>query len=411
MVRTSIRVKGILDVTGHATTDTEQRKIQPAFWAPDGPMPTVLQVLPALETGGVERGTVDIAEGLAGAGWTAVVASAGGRLERELARVGGHHLTLPLATKNPLALRLNAMRLARLIRARGVSLIHARSRAPAWSALWAAQKTGIPLVTTFHGTYGRGPFGIKTGYNSVMTQGARVIAISNFIADHIRTHYGTPAERIRVIPRGVDLARFSPDAVTKPRIARLATQWRLPDDAPVILMPGRLTRWKGQTLMIEAMSRLNRPDVRCLIVGSDQGRTAYREELETLIARRRLGGQVHILDHCDDMPAAYRLASVVVSASLEPEAFGRVPAEAQALGRVVVAPRHGGAEEIVDHGVSGWLFDPGDADSLAHHVAVALDLDETGRDALAFRGMMQTRRAFSKDAMILDTLAVYRDLL
>ncbi|MQX35096.1 glycosyltransferase [Roseospira navarrensis] len=394
-------------MTAHGTTDPGFGERQAR---PDGP-PTVLQVLPALETGGVERGTVDVAEGLAAAGWRALVASAGGRMERELVRAGAEHIRLPLATKNPLAIRRNAGRLARLIRERGVSLVHARSRAPAWSALWAAQATGVPFVTTFHGTYTLGSFEWKRRYNRVMTEGARVIAISRFISEHMQALYDTPAERIRVIPRGVDLSRFSPEAVSEPRLARLATRWRLPDDAPVVLMPGRLTQWKGQTLMIEAMARLNRPGVRCLIVGSDQGRTAYRESLEELVARRGLGGQVHILDHCDDMPAAYRLASVVVSASLEPEAFGRVPAEAQALGRVVLAPRHGGAVEIVEDGVSGWLFEPGDPDSLARHLAMALDLDEAGRDAMAFRGMMQTRRVFSKEAMVLDTLAVYGELI
>nr|WP_221237166.1 glycosyltransferase family 4 protein [Roseospira goensis] len=364
-----------------------------------------------METGGVERGTVDIAEGLTAAGWGALVASSGGRLERDLDRCGAAHVSVPLATKRPLALRRNAGRLARLIDSRGVSLVHARSRAPAWSALWAARAAGIPLVTTFHGTYTRGPFGIKTPYNRVMTQGDRVIAISRFIARHIRQHYHTPPERLRVIPRGVDLRRFAPEAVSEHRIARLATQWRLPDDAPVVLMPGRLTRWKGQTLLIEAMARLNRPGVRCLLVGSDQGRAGYRRTLEELIARHGLGGQVHILEQCDDMPAAYRLATVVVSASLEPEAFGRVPAEAQALGRIVLAPRHGAAPEIVESGVSGWLFEPGNAVSLADHLALALDLDEATYDAMAWRGMMQTRRAFSKEAMIRQTLAVYRELL
>jgi len=373
--------------------------------------PMVLQVLPALETGGVERGTVDVAQGLAQAGWAALVASQGGRLEHEVIRAGGRHLTLPLATKNPIRLRRNAHRLALLIESHGVNLIHARSRAPAWSALWAAQATGIPLVTTFHGTYGLGPMGIKTGWNRVMTLGDRVIAISRFIADHMVTHYGADPARIRVVHRGVDLARFTPEAVSPLRIARLATQWRLPDDAQVVLLPGRLTRWKGQALLIEAMARLNRPNVRCLLVGSDQGRVAYREELETLVRRAGLSAQVHILDQCDDMPAAYRLANVVVSASIEPEAFGRVSAEALAMGRLVLAPNHGAAPEIVESGASGWLFEPGNAISLADHLALALDLDDAAYDRMAWHGMMNTRRLFSKDTMVERTLAVYRELL
>ncbi|MBB4313491.1 glycosyltransferase family 4 protein [Roseospira marina] len=393
-------------MTAHGITATTRRETQAA-----GAIPTVLQVLPALEAGGVERGTVDVAEGIVGAGWRALVASQGGRLEHALARVGARHITLPLATKNPLALRRNAGRLARVIREHGVDLIHARSRAPAWSALWASRATGVPLVTTFHGTYTLGPWGLKAGYNRVMIEGARVIAISQFIAAHIREQYGVTDDRIRIIPRGVDLTTFTPQAVREQRIVRLATQWRLPEDATVILMPGRLTRWKGQSLLIEAMARLGRPGVHALIVGSDQGRAAYRTTLDDQIAHHGLEGQVHILDHCDDMPAAYRLANVVVSASLEPEAFGRVPAEGQALGRVVVAPAHGGALEIVDHGVTGWLFEPGDADSLAYALAVALDMDPAARTAMTERAMVQTQRVFSKTAMILDTLAVYRELL
>lgn len=398
-------------MTSNASTNGRRRETAPWETGARAGRPVILQVLPALDMGGVERGTVDVAAGLAHAGWGALVASAGGRLERELTRAEAEHLTLPLDTKAPLALRRNAARLAALVRKHNVSLIHARSRAPAWSALWAARATGVPLVTTFHGTYGRGPFGLKMPYNRVMTRGDRVIAISRFIGEHISQHYRTEAERVRVIPRGVDLTLFSPDAVSRLRLARLATDWRLPEDAPVILMPGRLTNWKGQRLMIEAMARLNRPNVRCLLVGGDQGRTAYREQLETLIRRRRLGAQVHIVDHCDDMPAAYKLASVVVSASLEPEAFGRVPAEGQALGRVVLAPDHGGAREIVEAGVTGWLFRPGDADSLAEHLAVALDLDRQTYDTMAGYGMARIRRSFSKDAMISSTLAVYKELL
>ncbi len=402
---------GTRSVTTNASINRWARETAPWESGAHAGRPVVLQVLPALDMGGVERGTVDVAAGLAQAGWGSLVASAGGRLERDLDRAEAEHVTLGLDTKRPLALRRNARRLAALVRARDVALIHARSRAPGWSALWAARATGVPLVTTFHGTYGRGPFGIKTPYNRVMTLGDRVIAISRFIGAHIQQHYQTDPDRLRIIPRGVDLRLFSPEAVTRHRLARLATDWRLPDDAPVVLMPGRLSAWKGQRLMIEAMARLGRPNVRCLLVGGDQGRTAYREQLDHLIQRHGLGGQVHIVDHCDDMPAAHKLASVVVSASLEPEAFGRVPAEGQALGRVVLAPDHGGAREIVDNGVTGWLFRPGDAESLAAHLALALDLDRATYDAMAHRGMARVRRAFSKDSMIDSTLAVYKELL
>ncbi|MGB0671240.1 MAG: glycosyltransferase family 4 protein, partial [Rhodospirillales bacterium] len=307
---------------------------------------TVLQVLPTLEMGGggVERGTCEVAGAIVEAGGRALVASTGGTLEHELRRQGGELIQLPVDSKNPLVMYKNIERLAEIIRREKVEIVHARSRAPAWSALHAARRTGKHFVTTFHGTYGRqGLF--KSTYNSVMGRGERVIAISRFIAGHIRQYYGVPADRIRVIHRGVDLARFDPKVVSAQRVVQLANQWRLTEGLPIVMLPGRLTRWKGQTIFIEALAKLGRQDIRAVIVGSDQGRTDYRQELENLIIRHGLAGVIRLVDHCPDMPAAYMLADVVVSASTEPEAFGRVVPEAQALGRPVVATDHGGARE------------------------------------------------------------------
>ena len=374
--------------------------------------PTVLQVLPALESGGVERGTVDVAKALMAAGWRALVASSssGGPLVRELERAGGEHVTLPLASKNPLVIRANVGRLADLIEARGVDLVHARSRAPAWSALGAARRTGRPFVTTFHGAY-LFSNGLKRRYNSVMARGDRVIAISHFIAGHIRQNYHVDESRLRVVPRGVDLSIFDPGRVSAERIVNLAGKWRLPDGMPVVMLPGRLARTKGHAILIDALALLGRTDIRCLFVGSDQGRRRYRKRIEGRIRRCGLENVVHIIDRCRDMPAAYMLADIVVSASIVPEGFGRVIVEAQAMGRPTIATGHGAARETLLPGETGWLTPPDDAQALAAALDIALALDAPAREALAARAMPRVRASFSTETMCARTLDVYRELL
>jgi glycosyltransferase involved in cell wall biosynthesis len=372
---------------------------------------TVLQVLPALgSSGGVERGTVEIAEAIVVGGGRAIVASAGGAKVHELARVHAEHVTLPLDSKNPVVMYNNIGRLAQLVRAEDVDLIHARSRAPAWSSYFAARRTGRPFVTTFHGTYNAGNF-LKRHYNSIMTRGERVIAISAFIAGHVRRIYGVPANRIRIVPRGVDLYRFDATQVSAERVISLAAAWRLGDGMPVIMLPGRLTRWKGQDVFIEAVARLGRKDIRCLIVGGDQGRTEYRGELEELVERHNLGEVVRIVDHCDDMPAAYMLCDAVVSASTDPEAFGRVIVEAQALGRPVVATDHGGATETVNEGKTGWLVPPGDATALSKALTTVLGLDQVARAKVSAAAVANVRENFSKQSMCEKTLDIYNEVL
>jgi glycosyltransferase involved in cell wall biosynthesis len=378
--------------------------------AVEQPRRTVLQVLPALDTGGVERSTIDIAEALVAAGWRALVASAGGAMEHELRRVGADHVHLPLSAKNPFVIQANKARLVALVEAEAVDLIHARSRAPAWSALAAARHTGRPFVTTFHGAYNfNNP--IKRQYNSVMAKGDRVIANSNFIADHLARHYHPDPARVRVVPRGIDFDLFDPERVAGERMIRLAERWRLPDGAPMVLLPGRLTRWKGHRVLVEALALLDRPEVRCLMVGSDQGRRSYHRQLERQIKARGLDRNVHIVDHCDDMPAAFMLADVVVSASLDPEAFGRVAVEAQAMGRPTIATDHGGARDTLVDGETGWLTPPGDAHALAAALNEAIDIEPAERAALAARAMARARAKFSKQAMCAATLAIYEELL
>jgi glycosyltransferase involved in cell wall biosynthesis len=375
----------------------------------EGRPPAVLQIVPRLVSGGVERGTVEMAAALTACGWTSYVASAGGPLERDVRRGGSTHVTLPLASKNPFVMRHNATRLARLIRRLGLDIIHARSRAPAWSAWFAARATRRHFITTFHNAYNAGGR-LKHRYNSVMARGERVIAISDFVAEHAARVYGVGPDRLRTIPRGVDIRTFSPQRIGGARIAALACDWRLPDDAPVVMLPGRLTRWKGGLDFIAAASVLGRGDVCYVLVGAEQHK-GFRRELETAIAKAGSAGTFRIVEECHDMPAAYMLADVVVSASSDPEGFGRVAAEAQAMGRPAIATDHGGARETILPGVTGWLVPPRDPTALAAAIGEALSLGPDERQHLAERATAHIAAYFTSAAMCAHTIAVYEQLL
>jgi glycosyltransferase involved in cell wall biosynthesis len=372
--------------------------------------PVVLQVLPSLGAGGVERGTVEITKAIAEAGGRALVASAGGKLVSAIEHAGGRHITLPLLTKNPLNIWANAARLAALVRAEAVDIIHARSRAPAWSAFLAARRTGTRFVTTYHGAYGEGaPF--KRGYNGVMAKGERVIAISHFIARLIVARHKVDPARIRTIPRGVDATAFDPQAVSVERKARLARTWRVPEGMRIAMLPGRLSRWKGQEVLIEAVAQLRSRDVCCVLVGSDQGHRDHAAGLIRLSERLGVADRLRWAGECDDMPAAMMLSDVVVHASTRPEPFGRVVIEAQAMARPVIATDHGGPVETVEHGVTGWRVTPGDASALATARERALSMPASGRLALGIRAREAVLKGYTMEAMQQATLGVYRELL
>ncbi|MEM7121012.1 MAG: glycosyltransferase family 4 protein [Pseudomonadota bacterium] len=372
--------------------------------------PVILQVVPELAIGGAERATIDMARAVIEAGGRAIVASAGGELAPNLLRTKAELITLPVASKNPLVIRRNARKLAQLIRAEGVDLVHARSRAPAWSAYRATQRVGCPFVTTFHAPYNYSN-ALKKRYNAVMTKGDRVIAISEFIGQHVRDNYGIGDDRLRVVPRGIDIVDFDPAAVSPDRVANLAARWNLPDGKPVVMLPGRLARWKGQMVMVDAMAQLAERDVICLMVGVGSGREGLYRELEKKIQALGLATTVVLIDACTDMAAAYRLADVVVSASIEPEGFGRVAVEGQAMGVPVVATGHGGAVETVDPGVTGWLVPPDDATALAEGIKNALELGAEARARLSALARARVAEHFTKPRMCADTLSVYRELI
>ena len=372
--------------------------------------PVILQVLPTLVTGGAERGCLDVAAGIVAAGGTAIVASAGGPLAAELPDAGAEHVTLPLAGKTPWRLWRNADRLAALIRARGVDIVHARSRAPAWSAWLACRRTQATYMTTLHAAHNAGS-AAKRLYNSSMVRGARVIAISRFIADYAMTTYGVPEDRIRIVDRGIDLDRFSPGAVPQDRVRALADAWNVPPDSRVILAPGRLVEGKGHMVLADALAAMSARDVVCLVVGGGHGRAGYAARLAERVAAPGLGGRMRLVGLCDDMPAAYALADVVAVPSLYPEGFGRTIVEAQAMGKPVVAADNGAPRDLVVPDETGWLVPPGDAAALAAALDRILALDPDSRNRIAATSIATAHGRFSRTRMVADTLAVYGELL
>ena len=377
--------------------------------------PAILQIIPKLDTGGAERTTLDIAAAVVADGYTALVASEGGWLEPELTASGAVSLRLPLASKNPLTIHANIARLQEIIEKYKVDLVHARSRAPAWSGLYAARREGIPFVTTHHGIY-NAKNAWKRRYNSVMLRGDAVIANSEWTAAHIRTSYSFLPKRIAVIPRGIDLSLFDPAHVSQTEIDALRASWGAGDDARVVRLPGRLTRWKGHLVLIAALQMLAHegrlsPATRIVLAGDDQGRSDYTDELRSAVAKAGLDAQVILAGHITNMPLAYRASDIALSASTEPEAFGRVPAEAGAMGRAVIATDHGGAWETVLPGKSGILVPPGDAKALAEALADLLALPDGALAAMGAAGRAHVEVHFSVETMCGATLALYRDLL
>jgi glycosyltransferase involved in cell wall biosynthesis len=324
--------------------------------------------------------------------------------------VGGKHITLPVDSKNPLQIMRNAGKIAAIVREQKVDIIHARSRAPAWSAWHAAQKTGVPLVTSFHGAYGM-QNKLKRWYNGVMIRGVRVIAVSNFIREYILGYYPISAERIDVVQRGIDLQKFDAARVHRDRVIKLATEWAIPDDKPIVMLPGRISHWKGQRELLLALAELPHRNFYCLFVGSDHGHESYRAEIEKLVGELELNGLVKWVGECRDMPAAYMLADVVVSASQGPEAFGRVAIEAQAMGRPLAATNHGGSAETIIDKQTGFLCPPGNIGALGRTVNKLLGFNAQARETLGAAAIKHVRANFGVEKMCAGEFATYQKVL
>jgi glycosyltransferase involved in cell wall biosynthesis len=384
--------------------------------------PTILQIVPQLDAGGAELSAVEIAEAVVCAGGRAMVlAEPGGRLAPRVTAAGGEVIAFPAATKNPLELLANARAIARKVAAEGVDLIHARSRAPAWSALRAARQAGVPFVTTYHGAYNETNV-LKKLYNSVMGRGDVVIANSRYTADLIASRYGTPRERLEVIHRGVDAGAFDPQAIAPDRVAELRRRWGVTPEQRVILQAARLTRWKGQGVLIDALARLQKhgglQGAAAILAGDAQGRDGYVKELQAQIERLGLTEHVRLVGHVEDIAAAYAAAHVTVVASIEPEAFGRTAIEAAALACPVIATNIGAPPEtvmaqptVVQREMTGWLVPAIDPEALARALAAAQALAPAERSAMGERARRHVLANFTTEAMQRRTLAVYDRLL
>lgn len=369
---------------------------------------TIAQVIPSLNAGGAERAAVDIAAAIVAAGHRAIVISKGGYYQAEVQAKGGRCVLHNVDSKNPLVIFANAVWLAAFIKREGVDIVHARSRAPAWSAYLAAKLTGTPFVTTFHAAY-KGSFFLKKIYNSVMAKADRIIAISEFIASHIKKNYGVSASRIAVIPRGIDMAMYDAGAISNERKQALLTLWNNTANAPVIIMPGRLSPIKGHELVIDALAAIKDKPFICVFIGPDQGRSKYSEMLRKQVEDYGLSDRIKWMDG-GDVPAAYALASLVLSPSQVAEGFGRVPVEAQAMGVPVIATALGATNETILDGQTGWLVPLGSADAISNAIRTCLSLTPEQRAAMSQKAKDYVRGKFQLQQMCDATLKIYDEV-
>ena len=374
--------------------------------------PVIVQIVPQMNRGGVERGTVEIAEAISARGWKAVVICNGGRMENQLRRAGAEVYTLPVDTKNPLKWPAVRRRLKAVLLSVGADIVHVRSRAPAWIALPLTRAMGIHSISTIHSKFVPQNF-VKRIYNQKMLSADGIIAISDYVKSVITSHYSEAVSEkaIQVIHRGVDLDVFDPAKVSQHRIVRLSETLNLPDDGPVVMLPARATEWKGHAPLIEAVARLEAKDVTLLLLGAGDGHSRFIERLRALAIKTGLDGRLRIASGTDDMPAALMLADVVAMPSTIPEPFGRVALEAQAMGRPVVAFKHGGAIESIQEGETGWLAEPNNVEDLARCLQLALKLGPRQRTIWAKRARAHVESAFSTQQMCEKTLEIYADFL
>jgi glycosyltransferase involved in cell wall biosynthesis len=366
----------------------------------------ILQVLPELNMGGVERVTLDMVAALREITPTTFVASQGGALVVEVEKLGGIHFHLPLASKNPYRIVKNGVALARLIRKHEISLVHARSRAPAWSCLIATRLAKVPFITTYHGAYNSTNI-LKTFYNSIMTRGDRVIAISEFIKKTILQHHPKTLPRIRIIPEGIDTDKFNPQKVTRQEIEEFKNTWGIPENATVFLVPGRVTRIKGQLVFLDALRRLNNPNLFGVILGINQDNSSYPAQ----VRQQSQDLPIKLIPFHAKPMVAYAAADFVVSPSLAQEAFGRVTAEAGAMERVIIATNHGATTELCLPGKTGFLVPPGDSKALAETMIHAIKMSPEDLQAMGKAARSYICERYSLKRMSSETIDLYKELI
>jgi len=377
----------------------------------------VLQVIPKLGYGGAETGCYDIAHYLTENNCDSFIVTSGGELLKFVDKKKVKVIRLPVNSKNPLLILFNSIALIGIILFNNISIVHARSRAPAWSCLLATKLTGRKFVTTFHGTYNfNNKF--KKFYNSVMVRSNLIIAGSNFIFSHIKENYINyldAKKKLRVIFRGINVDYFDPTTKLDSDEKKLLTEWQIEKDKKIILLPGRLTGWKGQEVFIEAINLVNielgYESFYAVILGSDQGRDLYKKKLIRLTEQHRLVNQVKFINHCKDMALAYKVSDIVVSASIEPEAFGRVAVEAQSMEKPVIASDIGGSNETIINEKTGFLFESGNAKSLSQKILKLLNLDETSLKSVGAEGRKNIIQKFNVEKMCFSTYSEYKRIL
>ena len=375
-----------------------------------GDAPTIVQILPAMVRGGVERGTVEMADAIQKHGGRAIVISRGGPMVRHLDRLGATHYQLDVHAKNPFRWPQVRSRLKAILSRENADLVHVRSRVPAWIALPAAAALGIATVSTVHGRF-TAPSVLKRIYNRKLLKTDHIIAISNYVKDLITSQYVNVEERLTVVHRGVDIDLFNPNNVNQTRIVNFVEGLAIPEDVPVIMLPARATKWKGHWILLQALAKIKDRPFICLMIGAGDGKPAFVSELVRYGRQLGLEGRFRLSPLVDDMPAALMVADVVAMPSITPEPFGRVALEAQAMGRPVVAFDHGGATESIRHDETGWLAIPGDVDSLAVALQAALDLNPRKRKTLATKARQHIEANFSTETMCRQTIKIYRRVL
>ena len=377
----------------------------------------VLQVIPKLGYGGAETGCYDIAHYLPENDCGSFIVTSGGELLKFIDKKKVKIIKLPVHSKNPLIIFINFLALIGIILINNISIVHARSRAPAWSCLLATKITGRKFVTTFHGTYNFNSK-IKKFYNSVMVRADLIIAGSNFIFSHIKenyTKYLDTKKKLLVIFRGINVDYFDPTTKLYSDEKELLINWQIEKDKKIILLPGRLTGWKGQEVFLEAVNQVNielgYEAFYAVILGSDQGRESYKKKLIRLTEQYRLINQVRFIDHCKDMALAYKVSDIVVSASIEPEAFGRVAVEAQSMEKPIIASNIGGSNETVIDEKTGFLFESNNAKSLSRKILKVLSMDESSLKSIGKEARKNIIQKFNVEKMCFSTYSQYKKIL
>ncbi|SVA86803.1 uncharacterized protein METZ01_LOCUS139657 [marine metagenome] len=377
----------------------------------------ILQVIPRLGYGGAETGCYDLAHYLSENGCSSYIVTSGGELIKYIDKKKVKLIKLPVQSKNPLLILLNSLILILVILFFNISIVHARSRAPAWSCLFATKITRRKFVTTFHGTYNF-KNSLKKYYNSVMLKSDLIIAGSNFIFSHINENYSKYLDlnkKFLVIFRGINTEYFNPNKIHQSDEKKLISQWNINKERPLILLPGRLTSWKGQEMFIEALNLVNKemPEqpFSAVILGSDQGRNVYKKKLLRLVEQYRLNNQVQFFDKCELMPLAYKISDIIVSASIEPEAFGRVSVEAQSMEKPIIASNIGGSNETIVNDKTGFLFEAGKPEELSKKIIHALNLDESTLKFIGIEGRKNVIKKFNIEKMCFSTYSEYKKLI